>query len=77
MSSKHTASTEEGVCEVCNEDYPIWFAPNPLWNRIMRHPDGREASQKIHFICPRCFIKQAEALGKAPRVWELREADRG
>ena len=63
----------EQICEVCSDVNPVWFAPNDLWNRVMRYPDGREASEAIHFICPNCFIKQAARLGIAP-TYELREA---
>lgn len=63
----------ELLCEVCDRDYPIWYAPNPLWNKVMRWPDGREASEKIGFICPTCFAMEAERLGIRPKgeAWVL------
>jgi len=66
----------ELLCMLCGCDYSVWYAPNPLWNKVMRHPDGREASEKYHFVCPNCFIKQAEAIGGTPTVWELRDGNR-
>lgn len=63
----------ELLCEVCDHDYPIWYAPNPIWNKIMRWPDGREASEKISFICPTCFVMEAERLGirSKGKAWVL------
>lgn len=60
----------ELLCQLCNAEYCVWFAPNPIWNKVMRHPDGREASEKYSFICPNCFMKTAEELGITP-VWEV------
>ena len=60
----------EGLCELCDTEYGIWFAPNPIWNKVMRHPDGREASEKHGFVCPNCFIKQAESVGLT-HIWKL------
>lgn len=78
MSGLAAAKTpEEGVCELCNVEYGVWFAPNPIWNKIMRHPDGKEVSEKYNFVCPNCFIRTAEALG-IHRVWELHsDPDKG
>ena len=65
----------ELLCEVCDEEYLGWYALNPLWNKIMRYPDGKEVSEKINFICLNCFTKEAERLGF--HIWyELREAKR-
>lgn len=65
----------ESICQVCDGINPVWFAPNELWNKVMRYPDGREESEKINFICPNCFIQEAIKLELAPRVWRLSEAD--
>lgn len=66
----------ELLCQICSREYCGWFAPNDLWNKVMRHPDGREASEKYSFVCASCFMKQAEALGL--NMWyEVSEADRG
>lgn len=53
----------ELLCMVCHHDYPVWFAPNELWNRVMRTPDGRETSETIPYICPTCFGLKAHAMG--------------
>ena len=62
----------ESICQVCTGYNPVWFAPNELWNKVMRHPDGREVSEKHHFVCPNCFIKTARMLGIQP-IWRLDE----
>jgi hypothetical protein len=42
----------ELLCMVCGREHQIWFTQNDVWNAVMRYPDGREASEKIPFICP-------------------------
>jgi hypothetical protein len=64
-------SISEGMCQVCGKPYPVWFAPNPLWNKVMRHPDGREASEKYAFICMDCFALESEKVGVIPTAWML------
>lgn len=61
----------ELLCQLCNQEYSVWFAPNPIWNQVMRYPDGREASEKYHFVCPNCFIKIAEKRGLKTTGWML------
>jgi hypothetical protein len=68
---KDTAALRECLCQVCDQEYPVWYAPNELWNAVMRYPDGREASEKIHFVCINCFTKEAEQLGIEPPAWVL------
>lgn len=51
----------EDFCHYCGRRNPIWFAPNELWNSVMRH-GGKEP-----IICPTCF-----AIRAAPeKVWIL------
>lgn len=65
VSDQQSNSSEkrECLCEVCQLEYPVWFAPNELWNAVMRWPNGREISEKIGFICPTCFAKEAKEKG--------------
>lgn len=67
----NTEKVRELLCQLCNEEYSVWFAPNAVWNRVMRHPDGRESSEKYHFVCPNCFIKEAVKLGIKTTGWLL------
>lgn len=61
----------EGLCQICNQEYVTpWYAPNDLWNKVMRHPDGRELSEQYAFVCPGCFMKRAKELGVEP-AWSL------
>lgn len=55
----------ELLCQKCGRDYPIWFAPNELWNKIVR--DGE------HFLCMDCFALTAESRGVDPTAWMLSE----
>lgn len=60
-SSRSVASEpRELLCMLCDADYPVWFAPNDLWNAVVRLPDG---SDKWPFLCPTCFAKQASGRG--------------
>lgn len=65
----------EDTCQLCGLPNPVWFAPNELWNKVMRDPDEGD---KYQFICPRCFAFEAEAVGITPTAWVLQvEGTRG
>lgn len=51
----------ELLCMVCNRDYPVWFAPNEVWNPVMRRADG---SDEYPFICTGCFAGIAAKRGE-------------
>lgn len=59
---------QEGRCQLCNRDYPVWFAPNPLWNKVMRDPIKGD---KYQFLCLDCFALEAEKQGIVPTAWVL------
>lgn len=52
----------ELLCEMCDREYKVWFAPNELWNAVMRQPDKHEWS----FVCPTCFTLVADERGVKP-----------
>lgn len=54
----------EDICQDCGGDNPVWFAPNELWNEVVD-------PNKVHFLCPVCFIKRAEAIRKR-RAWSVK-----
>lgn len=64
------AEPRELLCMVCDRDYPTWYAPNWLWNKVMRLPDG---SDRFPFVCPTCFALKAIQAG-VDVVFELRPA---
>lgn len=57
------------LCQDCERENPVWFAPSPLWNLVMGGPDAKDDPGGI--ICPNCFIKRAEAAGQTPTAWVL------
>jgi hypothetical protein len=59
--------SEELVCERCGRQHPVWFAPNEIWNRVIRSE---------HFLCPTCFVVLADEREPAiaPTGWEVRAA---
>ncbi len=74
MTSNTQGDKEEArecLCMVCDQKYPVWYAPNDLWNKVMRAPDGREESEKVPFICLMCFTKEAERQGVKYAAWKL------
>lgn len=54
----------ELLCMKCQQEYPVWFAPNNLWNRVVRRPDG---SDEWPFLCPTCFATLAVERGEQER----------
>ena len=56
-------------CEDCDRDYVVWFAPNDLWNRVVRakYPDGPDP-----FLCPTCFTVRADKDGVKYTAFEVR-----
>lgn len=56
------ARIREGMCEACCEEYPVWFTENVLWNN---HCLG------FAFLCPLCFIKNAEREGCSTTGWKI------
>lgn len=57
----------EDICQRCISPNPVWFAPNELWNEVMR-PEG-EGSEPYDFLCPNCFI---DLTGDKVKIWELK-----
>lgn len=73
MRGFYTAFDEhpENNCQRCADRNPVWHAPNPLWNEVMRGPDDLESRWGI--VCPRCFAELAESKGIGTRAswrWE-------
>lgn len=61
---------KEGTCDECGCEYPVWFAPNHLWNLAMGGPEATDDPGGM--LCPTCFMKRAEAAGAVPTAWEVR-----
>ena len=53
--------TDEATCQRCGgPNVWSWHAPSPLWNAVMRQPDGTD---RWSIVCPPCFASLAEAAG--------------
>jgi hypothetical protein len=52
-------------CEECDRDYPVWVAPSPLWNAVVREPSDA-AGRTEPFLCLTCFAMRAERSGVRP-----------
>jgi uncharacterized protein YbaR (Trm112 family) len=53
----------ELICDVCGRSYPIWFAPNEVWNLGSSERPGME--------CPSCFATKYELHVGHPIVWSF------
>lgn len=53
-------TARELLCMICGAEHPVWFAPNDLWNAVVRQPDG---SEEWPFLCPTCFARMTEEKG--------------
>lgn len=54
---------QELLCQNCNHKHSIWYAPDDIWNKLVRH--GVTIADDYQFLCPNCFIKLYEKkLGK-------------
>lgn len=54
----------EHFCDECGRENVVWFAPNDLWNRVVRERNLKE------ILCPVCFIKHAEEIGIC-EIWKV------
>lgn len=64
---------DEAICDRCGGKNPIWVAPSPLWNEVIRGGDIN-GSEIYQFICPNCFIILAEEKHIA-QGWRLYATD--
>lgn len=71
MGKKMWGEISEGVCQLCDRDYCVWFAPSPLWNKVMRYSEDGETREKYAFVCMDCFANEAEEAGIKPTAWVL------
>lgn len=59
------AEITEDICQDCERENPVWFAPNEWWNRVV--------PETIHFLCPNCFILRAQKKDfKNVSAWKVR-----
>lgn len=45
----------ELLCQLCSRECPVWYAPNEMWNAVVR--------DEHHFLCPTCFTRLAAQRG--------------
>lgn len=50
----------EDTCQRCGGPNPSWHAASPLWNAVVRTPDG---SERWGVLCPSCFVALANEQG--------------
>lgn len=60
----------EEQCQRCFGPNVVWWAPSPLWNRVIRGDDinGEDAYHGI--VCPTCFAILAKIQGVA-NIWRF------
>jgi hypothetical protein len=58
----------EDFCQRCNRRMRFnYAATNECWNKVMRSPDGKEASEIYGIICIDCFIELCQTSNIEPR----------
>ena len=72
MSAAHRRP--ESVCRRCGGANPVWSAPSPLWNQVMRGGSINGDEEFYGIVCPLCFIALAEQRGIADG-WRLSATD--
>jgi hypothetical protein len=56
----HTTNAE-CLCQRCNQNYPVWYTSNELWNKYI--------DPYYHFLCPTCFCFLANLGGCKNTGW--------
>ena len=59
----------ELTCDICSQDYSVWFTDNAVWNYVVGGPDA--AYDPGGMLCPRCFTLRAEAAYGFRPIWKL------
>lgn len=57
----------EETCEMCGGRNMVWFAPSPIWNRVVRDP----AAPLPEILCPQCFTEAYEKKFGPPTAWKV------
>jgi hypothetical protein len=60
----------ELLCQLCDREYTVWFAPSNIWNAVMRG-GVRANPDEYPFVCPTCFALLAEERGIQTTGWRL------
>lgn len=68
------ASHPEAICVRCGGTNPVWTAPSPLWNEVMRGGDINGREQYAGIVCPSCFANLGTEAGIAGG-WRLIACD--
>lgn len=61
----------ESYCHKCLRPNPIWSAPSPLWNEVMRGGGMTNEDMYDGVVCPPCFAELAEKAGITGKLWRF------
>ena len=56
----------EEFCDDCGGKNVVWYAPNSLWNEVVR----RVETGPDPMLCPRCFALRVQASGRDV-IWKF------
>ena len=62
--------SSESICQRCGRFNPVWTAPSPLWNFVMRG-GSINGIERYCVVCPSCFVLLAEERGVLATGWRL------
>lgn len=57
----------EELCEQCGGRNMTWYAPSPIWNKVVRDP----AAPLPEILCPQCFTEAYERKFGTPTAWRV------
>lgn len=61
---------DESICQRCGGFNPVWTAPSPLWNFVMRG-GSINGIEVFSVVCPSCFVKLANKAGAGATMWRF------
>jgi hypothetical protein len=65
-----TTARPEDSCQRCGGANPVWTAPSPLWNAVIRE-GSINGVETYSVVCPSCFAALAEEQGIAVSAWRF------
>lgn len=57
----------DGPCQMCDQRYPAWRAPDDLWNLVMGGPEATDDPGGM--LCPTCFLRLADVRAPQRGAW--------
>lgn len=63
---------DDGPCHACGQSYPVWRAPDDLWNLVLGGSSAK--GDPGGMLCPNCFLRLADLVEPQRGAWVLSRA---